>query len=64
MKLITTVIGKKSKGIDFRTRSSDVDKFLSSTSNRFYINGNLEYYSFRMSRLILNKNSMFFVFEV
>jgi hypothetical protein len=50
---------KKSKGIDFRTRSSDIDRFINSSSNRFYINSNSEYYSFRMSRLIIYKNSMF-----
>lgn len=49
---------KKSKGIDFKTSSRDL-RYVQDSKISHYINKNNQYYSFRMSKLILKKESIF-----
>jgi len=49
---------KKSKGIDFKTSSRDLS-YVQDSKISHYINKNNQYYSFRMSKLILKKESIF-----
>jgi len=49
---------RKSNGIDFKTLSKDLAHGLSSRQDSYYMNKRLEYYHFRMSKLILERPNM------